>query len=95
MKGVILLTDVEVVGVPNVNTSNANATEVPHGLDALIDNLTGVGLKASSQLDGVRPALGVFTLVTGNQKPKSKSISHSMILSVLEKGRGESMRERK
>jgi hypothetical protein len=54
--------DVEVVGVTDVHASDADAAEVLDGLDALVQDLAGVGLEAYCQLDGVEPALGVLAV---------------------------------
>lgn len=40
------LTDVEVVGVADVDSRDAHAAEVLNGLDALVQDLAGVGLEA-------------------------------------------------
>jgi hypothetical protein len=57
-------TDVEVVGVTDVHASDTDATKVLDGLDALVQDLAGVGLEAYRQLDGVEPALGVLAVVS-------------------------------
>jgi hypothetical protein len=52
-----------VVRVTDVHASDADAAEVLDGLDALVQDLAGVGLEAYRQLDGVEPALGVLTVM--------------------------------
>ena len=61
-KGGWELTNVEVVGVADVHTSDADAAKVLDGLDALVDDLAGVGLEAYCELDGVEPTLGVLAV---------------------------------
>jgi hypothetical protein len=61
-EGELGLTDVEVVRVTDVHASDADAAEVLDGLDALVQDLAGVGLETYCQLDGVEPALRVLTV---------------------------------
>lgn len=70
------LTDVEVVGEADVHASDAHATEVPHGLNALVDDLAGVGLETNGQLNGVSPVLGVFTSNTLEGDVGTTAIDH-------------------
>jgi hypothetical protein len=59
----IWLTDVKVVGVTNIHASDTDATKVLDRLDALVQDLAGVGLETYCQLDGVEPALGVLAVM--------------------------------
>jgi hypothetical protein len=76
----VMLTDVEVVGEANVDAGDTNATVVPHGLDTLVDDLTGVGLHASSQFNLVRPALRVFTCNTLERDVGATAVNHLLQL---------------
>jgi len=75
-----VLTDVEVVGVADVDAGNTHATEVFHGLDALVDDLAGVGLEANCQFDSVSPALGVFTSNTLEGDVGTTAVAHLLQL---------------
>lgn len=75
-----VLTDVKVVGVANVDASDTDTTEILHGLDALVDDLTGVCLKASSKLDGVSPSLGVFASDALNGDVGTAAVAHLLQL---------------
>ena len=48
-----LLTNVKVICVPDVDTSDTDATVVLHALDHLVQNLTRIRLESSRELDGV------------------------------------------
>jgi hypothetical protein len=75
-----LLTDVEVVGVSDVDTGDTHATVIPHGLNALVDNLAGVGLEADCHFNGVSPALGVFASNALNGDVGATAIDHLLQL---------------
>jgi hypothetical protein len=65
-----------VVGVADVDASDTHATVTPHRLDALVDNLAGVGLEANCHLDSVSPALGVFASNTLDGDVRTTTINH-------------------
>jgi hypothetical protein len=75
-----LLTNVEMVGEADVDAGDAHTAVVPHGLDALVDNLAGVGLEADGQLDGVSPVLRVFTSNTLEGDVGTTTIDHLLQL---------------
>lgn len=75
-----MLTDVEVVSEADVDTGDANATEVPHGLDALVDDLAGVGLEADGQLNGVSPVLGILASNALNGDVGTAAVDHLLQL---------------
>ena len=75
-----MLTNVEVVSEADVDASDTHTTIVPHGLDALVDDLAGVGLEAYSQFDGVSPTLGVFAGNTLEGNVGATAIDHLLQL---------------
>lgn len=76
----IVLTNVEVVRVADVDTSDTNTTKVSHRLDALVDDLGSVGLETSRQLDGVSPALGILASNTLNGNVRATAVAHFLKL---------------
>ena len=74
------LTDVEVVGEADVDAGDTDTAEVPHGLNALVDDFAGIGLEADGQLNGVSPVLGVFTSNTLEGDVGTTAIDHLLQL---------------
>lgn len=74
------LTDVEVVGVPDVHTSNTNTTIVLHALDALIQDLARVGLQASRKLNGMQPCFRILASDTLQCNVRANTIAHLLKL---------------